>query len=485
MKGKIPGAPGAAPARPAKREIKPSQKLRGLNWVAVPAVKVDNTFWDKADDEKFLKEINTSELEGLFAVVEKQKEETEGGAKETKAKAQIVQLLDTKKSNNMSIMLTRFGKISHAEIKKAILELDENVFGPENINALIQFAPTPEEIELLSSYDGDKSQLGVPEKFTMEIMNIPRLEERLKAFGVKRSFENKITTLKESLDVVSAAVAEAKNSKKFLGVLELTLAVGNYINGGTNRGRAFGFKLDSLHKLADVKTNNGSNLLGYIVELIESKYPHLDDIQDDFQHIGDACRESMQMLQGDIAKLKGDLNLVDRERNNEGHNAPGDRFRSIMSAFYENAAKEHTACEERFKKLEENYKATCQFYCEDPKQDSQAFFDSLNRFIQSLDKAKKDNQRRKAAAEKAAKAAAAPKPTPKGAAGGAGGEKGVLDNLIEGMKTGEAFAGRGRGRGVGMPGMGMPPNPMAGGGGANVANEALAMFAKFKSKGAK
>jgi len=116
----------------------------------------------------------------------------------------------------------------------------------------------------------------------MEIMHIPRLEERLKAFSVKRSFETKITTLKESLDVVSAAVAEAKNSKKFLGILELTLAVGNYINGGTNRGRAFGFKLDSLHKLADVKTNNGSNLLGYIVELIETKYPHLDDIQVSF-----------------------------------------------------------------------------------------------------------------------------------------------------------------------------------------------------------
>lgn len=480
MKGKIPGAPGAAPARPPKREIKPSQKLRGFNWVAVPAIKVDNTFWDKADDEKFLKEIDTSELENLFAVAETKKEAGEGeGAAAKPAKQQIIQLLDTKKSNNMSIMLTRFGKISHADIKKAIIELDENVMTPENVNALVQFTPTPEEIEMLSSFEGDKNLLGVPEKFTLEIMTIPRLEERLKAFGVKRQFPNKVTTLKESLQVVSAAVAEAKNSKKFSGILELTLAIGNYLNGGTNRGRAFGFKLDSLHKLLDVKTNNGTTLMNYLVELVESKYPNLADIQDDFPHVGDACRESLQMLQTDLAKLKGDLNLVDREKNHEGHTLPGDKFKQVMSAFFTEASKQVAECEELAKKAEENFKATCTFYCEDPKQDSQQFFDSLNRFINNFDKARKDNQRRKAAAEKAAKAAAAPKPTAKGA-GGPAGEKGVLDNLIEGMKTGEAFAGpKGRGRAM-MPGM--PPNPMAGGGGAAVANEALAMFAKFNAK---
>lgn len=480
MKGK---APGAAPGRPPKREITPSTKMRGFNWVAVPAVKVANTFWDKADDEKFLSQLDTKEIESLFGIVEKAKEEGEeaAGKPGAKAKVQVVQLLDTKKSNNMSIMLTRFGKISHADVKKAIIDLDENVFTPENINALVNFVPTSEEIEILSSYEGDKSALGVPEKFSLEIMTIPRLEERLKAFGVKRTFENKVTTLKESLDVLSAAVAEAKNSKKFLGILELTLALGNYINGGTNRGKAYGFKLDSLHKLADVRTNTGTTLMNFLAELAETKYPEFSDLIDDFPHLGDACRESMQMLQGDLAKLKGDLNLVEREKNHDGHNLPGDKFKSVMGAFHEQATKQLAAAEEQFKKLEENYKTTCTFYCEDPKNDSQNFFDSLNRFVNNFDKAKKDNQRRKAAAEKAAKAAAAPKPTAKGAAAG-GGEKGVLDNLIEGMKTGEAFAG-GRGRGRGGPQL--PPNPMAGPGGANVANEALAMFAKFKNRGAK
>jgi len=423
-------------------------------------------------------------LESLFAAAEAKKDIGEGGEGGTgaKPKAQIIQLLDTKKSNNMSIMLTRFGKTSHAEIKRAIIELDDNVMTPENVNALVQFAPSAEEIEMLSSFEGDKSLLGVPEKFTLEIMSIPRLEERLKAFGVKRQFTNKATTLKESLDIVTAAVAEVKNSKKFFGLLEVVLAVGNYLNGGTNRGRAFGFKLDSLHKLLDVKTNNGATLLNYIVELLETKYPHLVDVQEDFPHVGDAVRESMQMLQGDLGKLKGDLNLVDREKNHEGHNLPGDKFKQAMCSFYDEANKQVTELEELFKKAEENFKATCQFYCEDPKQDSQQFFDSINKFLLNFDKARKDNQRKKAAAEKAAKAAAAPKPAPKAGAGAAGGEKGVLDNLIEGMKTGEAFAAKGRGRA--MPGMmpGMPPNPMAGGGGAMVANEALAMFAKFNAK---
>ena len=45
------------------------------------------------------------------------------------------------------------------------------------------------------------------------------------------------------------ACEEVQKSKKFRGVLEVVLAVGNYINGGTHRGAAYGFKLDALTKL--------------------------------------------------------------------------------------------------------------------------------------------------------------------------------------------------------------------------------------------
>jgi diaphanous 1 len=42
--------------------------------------------------------------------------------------------------------------------------------------------------------------------------------------------------------------------------------VGNYLNGQSNRGGAYGFKLDNIEKLLDVKTqDNKRNLLMYVL----------------------------------------------------------------------------------------------------------------------------------------------------------------------------------------------------------------------------
>lgn len=48
--------------------------------------------------------------------------------------------------------------------------------------------------------------------------------------------------------------------------MEYVLAVGNYMNGQSARGGAYGFKLDMLEKLGDVKTtDNKKNLLMYVI----------------------------------------------------------------------------------------------------------------------------------------------------------------------------------------------------------------------------
>ena len=39
-----------------------------------------------------------------------------------------------------------------------------------------------------------------------------------------------------------------------LQVLEYALACGNYLNGVSNKGAAWGFKIDSLNKLKDIKS---------------------------------------------------------------------------------------------------------------------------------------------------------------------------------------------------------------------------------------
>lgn len=53
----------------------------------------------------------------------------------------------------------------------------------------------------------------------------------------------------QEIDAVLGACNEVKQSGKFKKVLEVVLALGNYLNGGSFRGAAYGFKLDVLNKL--------------------------------------------------------------------------------------------------------------------------------------------------------------------------------------------------------------------------------------------
>lgn len=46
----------------------------------------------------------------------------------------------------------------------------------------------------------------------------------------------------------------------------MILAIGNYLNGGTPRGAAFGFSFDTLNKVIDLKSTDGTiNLVHFIV----------------------------------------------------------------------------------------------------------------------------------------------------------------------------------------------------------------------------
>jgi hypothetical protein len=62
-------------------------------------------------------------------------------------------------------------------------------------------------------------------------------------------------------------------------LLAAVLAVGNLLNGGTNQGLAFGFRLSALGKLAALKGTNGrTNLLQFLVERLGRDHPARDSL---------------------------------------------------------------------------------------------------------------------------------------------------------------------------------------------------------------
>ena len=62
-------------------------------------------------------------------------------------------------------------------------------------------------------------------------------------------------------------------------LLQIVLRLGNFINGGSNKGGAYGVSFGTLMKLRTVKSSdNKMTLLHYVVTLAEAKYPDVYSI---------------------------------------------------------------------------------------------------------------------------------------------------------------------------------------------------------------
>ena len=124
MGGKGKGGPpppgGGGPPRVAVP--KPSQKMNALRWDKLPARLVNGSVWGgMGQDEKVVSLMDTSELEKLFGAADIKPKP--GPVAPEKKKSSIVNLLDGKKGQAVSIMLSQF-RISFKDIRLAVLEMD-------------------------------------------------------------------------------------------------------------------------------------------------------------------------------------------------------------------------------------------------------------------------------------------------------------------------------------------------------------------------
>jgi hypothetical protein len=72
---------------------------------------------------------------------------------------------------------------------------------------------------------------------------------------------------------VRAACRQVRESPKLREVLRLILAIGNYLNGASARGGAYGFKLADLEKLRHVRSNDLSTTLLHYLAKVSRRLP--------------------------------------------------------------------------------------------------------------------------------------------------------------------------------------------------------------------
>lgn len=193
---------------------------------------------------------------------------------------------------------------------------------------------------------------------------IHHYEQRLKSLHYKKRFNITLNDLFPRINNIMEASREVSRSRRLRKLLEIVLALGNYMNRGA-RGNAFGFRLQSLNKLADTKTSSakakGTTLLHYLVQIIESKHKDILRLEEDMPHIKEASKVSLGEMDKDIGILRTGLAEVSREiefHRSAASTLPGDRFLPVMRDFYAQASIRFAELEDKFQDMKTRYCVT-------------------------------------------------------------------------------------------------------------------------------
>jgi hypothetical protein len=94
-------------------------------------------------------------------------------------------------------------------------QLDATLLSPDDVHMLKLYVPTEEEIKTLRAYDGPTASLGIAERYFLEMLDVPRYEERLTCFEYLHGFDDKDAEVSASLETLSACFLELQNCRGF------------------------------------------------------------------------------------------------------------------------------------------------------------------------------------------------------------------------------------------------------------------------------
>jgi Formin Homology 2 Domain len=268
---------------------------------------------------------------------------------------------------------------------------------------------------------------------------------------------------------VADATRQVRTSKLLPELFELILQLGNFVNGGTFRGNAYGFRVECLLTLTDTRsmTRARYTLMHYLVDLIgKSKRPELLDIVDELETVAIAQRVSMETAEKELGQLGAELKKMHEWMPHITECGHGDRAPAVLGEWIAKADAQYDGEQRRLSECRKNFAALLAFLGEEDSTKPEQFFSVLHRFLSELSRAIQQNKDQKAKEERLAErkrreeersqatgarraaarddSAAATGSSPSGSSGGdaaAAGDEGVLDNIFASIQAGQ-FSGR-------------------------------------------
>lgn len=310
-----------------------------------------------------------------------------------------ITLLDPKRSMNINIYLKQFRK-NNAAIVDLIRKGEARTIGVEKLKGLIKILPPVDEIELITSYDGDLEKLGNAEKFFLQLTRVPFYQLRLELMLLKADFQSQLSNVRTNLVLITSVCRGLHDNKSLKKFLRFVLHAGNFINKGSSAGDAVGFRISSLNKLILTKSNDPKiSLLHVLVEETEKKdkdvLKFVDDLQDDLHKVS---RFSLEQVKGEFKTLKTTV----KKLKTQVENSSDEEIKQQFGDFLEEADGDLSDVDETLDRLGNQRSRLAQHYCEN--ENSFNLEEFLAAFMEFCDKVKACQQEletKRQAAEKA------------------------------------------------------------------------------------
>ncbi|KAA3678791.1 uncharacterized protein DEA37_0012189 [Paragonimus westermani] len=399
--------PVGVDAVPIRAPVQTRFKLPLINWTVLRSQQLRGTVFVGMNDEDVLNHIDTERFEDLFKLSNqavggasgqtKMMNGSENGLSRPGRKPEKKSLMDPNRHRCIGVLL-RFLESEKYTPSRLWTEITNLELSQDVADRIFHLLPTQEEMKAYLKYEFtdqlDVNELTDEDRLLLHLCKIERLRSRLQIILFMSSFEDSVGSLYPKLAAVSSVSLAVKKSERFRAILELVLALGNYVNS-SRRGIAYGFRLQSLDALLETKSVDKSwTLLHFLVDTIESRFPALLTFYEELGDLATAAKIPMEAMTADVAALVAGMSQADNETIIAG---PGNtpirltEFISLNKPRVESIQQQA----ERAKTL---FTQTIEWFGEAQNKPSpEVFFGLLVRFVDNFKKAINDTEKRRRA----------------------------------------------------------------------------------------
>lgn len=209
--------------------------MKTLNWTKVPDTLVcgGKSIWSdvtkEAQQEDVENKLNFKQVEELFCQKVAPAKQEKATTDKKKREPALLSLLDGKRSLNVCIFLKQF-KYGPEQIVSLIRSCKSKDIGAERLRMLKNILPEPDELNMLRSYTGDRSKLGVAEQFFLLLGELKACGLYVDGLLQMEEFQPNVDAIRPQLANYIGVCQEILSNKSLKEFLKLILITGNFIN---------------------------------------------------------------------------------------------------------------------------------------------------------------------------------------------------------------------------------------------------------------